>query len=66
MKKKYTTAPTLLCFLALLLVLFLTQNPIATAAKYANEFDSQKVKSTFYQSQIDNNQVVAILKTVRK
>lgn len=66
MKKKYTTAPTLLCFLALLLVLFLTQNPIATAAKYANEFDSQKVKSTFYQSQIDNNQVVAILNTVQK
>ncbi len=34
MKKKYTTAPTLLCFLAILLVLFLTQNQIAIAAKY--------------------------------
>jgi hypothetical protein len=66
MKKKYTTAPTLLCFLAILLVLFLTQNQIAIAAKYANEFDTQKVKSTFYQSQIDNNQVVAMFKTVRK
>jgi hypothetical protein len=66
MKKKYTAAATLLCFLAVLLVLYFTQNPLASAAKYDNEFDSKKVKSTFYNSKIDNNQVVAILKTARK
>jgi hypothetical protein len=66
MKKKYTASATLLCFLAVLLVLYFTQNPMTFAVKYDNEFDSKKVKSTFYHSKIDNNQVVAILKTARK
>ncbi|MBU3680865.1 MAG: hypothetical protein FGM16_02870 [Flavobacterium sp.] len=43
-----------------------TQNPMVTAAKYANAFDSQIVKFTFYHSKIDNNQVVPMFKTVRK
>lgn len=66
MKKNYTALAALLCFSALLLVLYFTHNPLVTAAKSVAEFDAQKEKSTFYNSKIDNKQVVPILKTVRK
>lgn len=42
MKKNYTAVATLLCFLAVLLALYFTQNPWATTAKSATEFDTQK------------------------